>query len=643
MPGTVQVSVMEFKGLPSTCLKLSLGKREYLTSDTGDFLFPLTTLHDNLVVRLLDAEGNEIALTGIQTMSIVEKVSWDEKFPLDGGGHVHLKLQFVLNQEERNRIRLKREAAVKKKQESFSYISNENPEIATSFGGSVTLPPQAEQQVSVLASLSPNTDVSPAGLQSNYQREEVNLLQVNPKAMDKRAGTFTAPKIHGTEAHQIASEEEPDTQPSVPKVDVNLVFGKEQSSDSINTELDFLQKSSSASIRLEDDDVGKSPKRGPLEKTPSNVRKLVSAFESSLPKQDVKSSVKAPTVRSEPKNVGKGGHLKDCGPKDVTEPTETTSGRNNNPFVAGDMKPTLATSDEREEPFGSGKSSVSNIWSKVIETSERELVAAIRPVEKEMSTIEWMESCAQLERSSTTEKASTSGRMHTDHSERAFSFRLSAEKQHSSATSYAEGKGRTDSTKTDFLVASIKKSKSVKYCEEENFNSENSGMWIFPNDTKHLCITTAGKRVMNLLGTGATEAKLHQKKNSSSSSGDTRKHGSDYEMKKREKESQSPRISRSESSSNDASGGLVGQKFIFLKYFLTQSFAWCNIHYQYLMDFDLTLQNMVIKIAIIVGFGILVFFTRQREPRKSKRDTNDPFFTSSEYMDEHTTTAEQVD
>ncbi|XP_027175780.1 uncharacterized protein LOC113775204 isoform X2 [Coffea eugenioides] len=609
MPGTVQVSVLEFKGLPSTCLKLSLGKREYQTSDTGDFLFPLTTLHDNLVVRLLDAEGNEIALTGIQTMSIVEKVSWDENFPLDGGGHVHLKLQFVLNQEERNRIRLKREAAVKKKQESFSYISNENPEIATSVGGSVTLPPQAEQQVSVLASLLPNTDVSPAGLQSNYQREEVNLLQVNPKAMDKRAGTFTAPKIHGTEAHQIASEEEPDTQPSVPKVDVNLVFGKEQSSDSINTELDFFKKSSSASIRLEDDDVGKSPQRGPLEKTPSNVRKLVSAFESSLPK-DVKSSVKAPTVRSEPKKVGKGGHLKDCGPKDVTEPTETSSGRNNNPFVAGDMKPTLATSDEREEPFGSGKCSVSNIWSKVIETSERELVANIRPVEKEMSTIEWTESCAQLERSSTTEKASTSGRMHTDHSERAFSFRLSAEKQHSSATSYAEGKGRTDSTKTDFLVASIKKSKSVKYCEEENFNSENSGMWIFPNDTKHLCITTAGKRVMNLLGTGATEAKLHQKKNSSSSSGDTRKHGSDYEMKKREKESQSPRISRSESSSNDASGGLVGQ---------------------------------VIKIAIIVGFGILVFFTRQREPRKSKRDTNDPFFTRSEYMDEHTTTAEQVD
>lgn len=102
--------------------------------------------------------------------------------------------------------------------------------------------------------------------------------------MDKREWTFTAAKIHGTEAHQIASEEEPDTQPSVPKVDVNLVFGKEQTSDSINTELGFFQKSSSASIRLEDDDVGKSQQPGPLEKAPCNVRKLVSAFESSLPK-----------------------------------------------------------------------------------------------------------------------------------------------------------------------------------------------------------------------------------------------------------------------------------------------------------------------------------------------------------------------
>lgn len=36
-------------------------------------------------------------------------------------------------------------------------------------------------------------------------------------------------------------------------------------------------------------------------------------------------------------------------------------------------------------------------------------------------------------------------------------------------------------------------------------------------------------------------------------------HGSDYEMKKHQKESHSPRRARSENSSNDAIGGFVGQ------------------------------------------------------------------------------------
>lgn len=38
-------------------------------------------------------------------MSIVEKGIWDDLFPLEGGGHVHMKLQFILNEDERNRIR----------------------------------------------------------------------------------------------------------------------------------------------------------------------------------------------------------------------------------------------------------------------------------------------------------------------------------------------------------------------------------------------------------------------------------------------------------------------------------------------------------------------------------------------------------
>ncbi|XP_023744320.1 uncharacterized protein LOC111892508 isoform X3 [Lactuca sativa] len=49
-------------------------------------------------------------------MSIIEKGTWDDLFPIEGGGLIHMKLQFILNDEERNRIRSVREAAMKKKQ-----------------------------------------------------------------------------------------------------------------------------------------------------------------------------------------------------------------------------------------------------------------------------------------------------------------------------------------------------------------------------------------------------------------------------------------------------------------------------------------------------------------------------------------------
>ena len=37
---------------------------------------------------------------------MVEKGILDDTFPLEGGGHVRMKLQFVLSEEDRHRIRL---------------------------------------------------------------------------------------------------------------------------------------------------------------------------------------------------------------------------------------------------------------------------------------------------------------------------------------------------------------------------------------------------------------------------------------------------------------------------------------------------------------------------------------------------------
>lgn len=44
-------------------------------------------------------------LTVVQIVSVVERGSWDEFISLEGGGNVHMRLQFVLSEDECNRVR----------------------------------------------------------------------------------------------------------------------------------------------------------------------------------------------------------------------------------------------------------------------------------------------------------------------------------------------------------------------------------------------------------------------------------------------------------------------------------------------------------------------------------------------------------
>nr|XP_029119160.1 uncharacterized protein LOC105059534 isoform X2 [Elaeis guineensis] len=128
MPGTIQVSVLELMDLPpplAPCqlednssfvyLKVVMGKKEYQSVGGGDFSFPVTSLHENLILMLHDMEGNLISRTEFKTRSVVEKGISDDVFPLEGGGSVHMKLQFVLSEEERQRIREMRYSALKRK------------------------------------------------------------------------------------------------------------------------------------------------------------------------------------------------------------------------------------------------------------------------------------------------------------------------------------------------------------------------------------------------------------------------------------------------------------------------------------------------------------------------------------------------
>lgn len=43
-------------------------------------------------------------VTELNTMLVVEKGNWDVTLPLEGGGNVLLRLQFLLSEEERKRI-----------------------------------------------------------------------------------------------------------------------------------------------------------------------------------------------------------------------------------------------------------------------------------------------------------------------------------------------------------------------------------------------------------------------------------------------------------------------------------------------------------------------------------------------------------
>lgn len=144
MPGSIRVSVLEAFDLPAVAsdgkyvsVKVSVGKREFQTkpskTDNGktiswnsDFVFPVLNLRDNLVVVLLGSKGEEISQNEIDMPSIVEKGSFEEVLILKGGGNVHLRLSFVLTEEERRRIEVMRAVALKRREHEISRLPGMN-------------------------------------------------------------------------------------------------------------------------------------------------------------------------------------------------------------------------------------------------------------------------------------------------------------------------------------------------------------------------------------------------------------------------------------------------------------------------------------------------------------------------------------
>ncbi|KAK4602651.1 hypothetical protein RGQ29_011605 [Quercus rubra] len=499
MPGIILVSVLEFMGLPhalassSICIKVSMGKIEYQIWDKGDFSFPLTSLRDNLIVTLQDADGIKISHAGVEIKSIVEKGFWDDLFPLEGGGHVHMKLQFVLSEEERSQIRMMNDADL------YEEISS--------------------------------TISAPQGVDVHLSHKE--LVEKNESK--------SLPADFPTEA--ISSNE------------TSLLLR--------GSRLDVAVSNNSIPHNLGEDSGHNIQKQSQLGKFPRNVKNMISAFESGLA-QDMRSPIKSPTTRSQSKELQ---HT----PTDIRK--------------RGEQINLLGASDRSQDTGQVEELNAKKFW---ILGTNSSLKNKFNVVHKEVAREE-EKSHQNLMRISTSETATVSWRILDEYSG-GHPLSLFTGKQDSCGNPVIEESRReiqfTNLQEFNIQGASTHKLESVHYCEDNHYLFKSSGAWIFPDEARRLCVTTGGKKVMDLMGGCSTKPKVHQGNVNLSMQENMEKHSVDARtVIKADKDKDCHKIGKSKPENLEdieTSGGPVGQ---------------------------------AIKVAIMLGFGILVLLTRKRNYR----------------------------
>nr|GMD54334.1 uncharacterized protein LOC109171147 isoform X2 [Ipomoea batatas] len=545
LPNARNNPILEFKELSSSSppssvsLTVSMGKTVYQTWDKGDFTFPLTTFRDDLVVMLQDDEGNEISHTGVKTTLIVEKGSWDDIFHLEGGGYVHMKLQFILSEDERNRIRNVRESAMRKKQDRICGIQ----ETAT-----------AVRDFKRELSDSVGKEYCPSLVKESETQKNKEIRSPAEK-LETQSTPSTA--LVGPISEQHA-------QSQLRVLEINAAA---------RTTFGFQKKGDNKSSKPEGQVSGKAS---------SSVRKMISAFETSL-SQERRPLAKTQASKSQPNIVGMGGSLKDPLVSKTWQETQTNTGKN-------------------------GESSRTALNPVGIKPSY-----SYKNLESTATTISSKGNSSIKNSLSIRESGTVSGRTNKDHS---------GIQTDSGAASVAEKKGRELGSD---ISRAIDFQRAVSNEKLKSLASESSGAWIFPDNMKHLCITTAGKEVLNFLEDSSTEVNVHQSKMRISLQGKQDSlQGTDPTMKGSEKLHKPY-----EGSEKHGSSGPFGQVyFVFIK------FDWSE---------NLTHATpKVLKIAVIIGFGIFVLLNRQKETRTSEARSKDRnFATAPDYMDRLTPSEEQ--
>ncbi|XP_068328031.1 uncharacterized protein [Pyrus communis] len=582
MPGSIKVSVLEFIDLPSSSIsiKVSMGKRECQAWDKGDFTFVLTSLRDNLVVLLQDSEGNEISHAGVEVKSIVEKGLWEDLFPLNEGGFVRMKLQFVLNEEERNRIRMMRESALKKKQGE-------------------------------LINSSPNGVQSTLSAGVNVVASSLNLREESDA--DRNKETSSAITLHqSVELPVNESYEGRLVEKAEPKQLPANVPSTATSADTTSIVLRGSQSAVGATNHpnLQEDRPRNLEKQGPIKTTPSSVKKMISAFESGSA-EDMRPRIKSPPIQVRSNKIKTGALVESQNLEEhknviSTETAQLISKAEEDPFRSGDLNLDL-TSGDLNLDLTSGEKSGHQISllgaSDAIKSSHptgiknkfKQLdVHQVADIKKGNFPKDFVRPSA-FETVQVSEKILGKHRHEPSdmpHGKRPSGGIKGIEESRvqvsSTNTQITNVQGPSCSANVCTSEANLEDRHiqedsgpnvlctSVANCEDRHIPFESSGAWIFPDEAIRFCVTTTGKKMIDSRGRCRENPNIHQREMNFSLPENVEEHNVD------KNEENQRRRSKVENSSEEAGtfGGPFGQ---------------------------------AIKVAIMIGFGTLVLLTRQRK------------------------------
>ncbi|XP_073043334.1 uncharacterized protein [Primulina eburnea] len=645
MPGTIQVSVLEFKGISSssdpsaTSVKVSIGKRCYRTQDKGDFSFPVAKLSEELTVTLVDEEGNEIAYTGIRIMQIIQKGTWDDIFSLEGGGQVHLKLRFFLNEEEKNRIRVMRESAMKKNLAAASNINLNRSESTSSTRNSEEKSTHSEQNVLdsqtnfVTEVVSREAEATPAdspssseasfvGSPSSYQKEDEIIQEIEtPNAADCSQDASLVSFSHVTEAQ---SSRVPETTPA----------------EKIETALPI--------VKSKDPDL--------TEKVPSNVRKMISAFESGQFK-DVKSLKRPTSVLQDEKDVAPSTN-QSLRKAEFAHLTENLS-RNLN--VSGQED--LVSSDSLPFPdLKESKSSVAPLeYSEItkeeptVEESNRspDALASSNILEQDVEKYLERAASAQVEQNIAGKEGSSEDKDEkgvtklTDQSSREFEDNFFTGYLNQMIPSVS-GLRDLDSSHTEASLAPKDLESTVVPMEISGEEKDRSPFYLTRQPVSETATCSGRESEVQSQEIEAYDSSAVEEAENETQTGLEGSKVMDIQGTSDQKP-KSLDFDKEEYNSPESSGlwifphnlerlcittaGNQVMKIVELLHIEA------NAHQENELSMESEILEQAIKIAVILGFGLLVLLTRKKEPRKKKSEENDFFFFNiPNQIDERTLT-----